>query len=95
MPADFLIAAGVSHWGAYAMLAALAMLRPDWTAAMLSGLIPELDQAVVEAMVREVPRSMGFRCGGRHTIDALGMSVHHEVMLAIREIVNEQPSAPR
>ncbi|MDB5404220.1 MAG: hypothetical protein JWQ55_6238, partial [Rhodopila sp.] len=26
VPADFLIAAGVSHWGAYAMLAALAVL---------------------------------------------------------------------
>ncbi len=36
VPADHLITAGVSHWGAYALLAALAMLRPDWTAAMLA-----------------------------------------------------------
>jgi hypothetical protein len=95
VPADFLIVAGVSHWGAYAMLAALAMLRTDWTEAMLSGLVAELDQSVVEALVRDGPAVDGVSLRREATIDALGMSVHHEVMMAIREIVNEQPSAVR
>ena len=95
VPADFLIAAGVSHWGAYAMLVALAMLRPDWTAAMLSGLTTEIDQSVVEALIRDGPAVDGVSLRREATIDALGMTVHHEVMVAIRGIVNEQPSAPR
>jgi hypothetical protein len=95
VPADFLIAAGVSHWGAYAMLAALAMFRSDWTEAMLSGLITELDQSIVEALIRDGPAVDGVSLRREATIDALGMSVHHKVMVAIREIVNEQPSALR
>ena len=95
VPADFLIAAGVSHWGAYAMLVALAMLRPDWTQAMLSGLTTEIDQSVVEALIRDGPAVDGVSLRREATIDALGMTVHHEVMVAIRGIVNEHPSAPR
>jgi D-glutamate cyclase len=95
VPADFLIAAGVSHWGAYAMLAALAMVRTDWTEEMLSGLTTELDQSIVEALIRDGPAVDGVSLRREASIDALGMSVHHEVMLAIREIVSEQPSALR
>jgi hypothetical protein len=88
VPADFLIAAGVSHWGAYAMLAALAILRSDWTAALLSGLTTEVDQSVVEALIRDGPAVDGVSLRREATIDALEMSVHHEVMMAIREIAN-------
>src|SRR5579872_5457457 len=37
-PADHLIVAGVSNWGAYALIAALAVLRSDWRAALLASL---------------------------------------------------------
>ncbi len=87
VPADFLIATGVSHWGAYAMLAALAALRPDWREAMLSALDPALDRAVIEAMVREGPAVDGVSRRREATIDALGMDVHHGVMEAILELV--------
>ncbi len=80
VPADFLIAAGVSHWGAYAVLAALALLRPDWAAALRAGLDPALDRAVVEAMVRHGPAVDGVTLRREHTIDALAMEVHHGVM---------------
>ena len=83
------------YWGAYAMLAALAMLRSDWTESMLSILTPELDQSVVEALIRDGPAVDGVSLRREATIDALGMSVHHEVMVAIREIVSEQPLALR
>jgi hypothetical protein len=86
VPADFLIAAGVSHWGAYALLAALAVLRPDWSAAMLSGLDPALDQAVIEAMVRDGPAVDGVSLRREATIDALGMTVHRGVMEAVRGV---------
>ena len=84
VPADFLIAAGVSHWGAYAFLAALATLRPDWSTAMLSGLDPTLDQSVIEAMVRDGPAVDGVSLRRETTIDGLGMDQHHAVMQAVR-----------
>ena len=86
VPADFLIAAGVSHWGAYALLAALAALRPDWSAAMLSGLDPALDRAVIEAMVRDGPAVDGVSLRRVETIDALDMAVHQAMMEAVRGV---------
>ena len=85
VPADFLIAAGVSHWAAYAMLAALAVLRHDWSAPMSSGLNPALDRMVIEAMVREGPAVDGVSLQRAATIDALGMQVHRGVMQAIKK----------
>ena len=87
VPADFLIAAGVSHWGAYAMLAALAALRPAWSAAMLAGLDPALDRAVIAAMVRDGPAVDGVSLRREVTIDALEMDVHWGVMEAVRGMV--------
>jgi hypothetical protein len=87
--ADFLIAGGVSHWGAYAMLAALAVLRPDWSA-MLSGLDPALDRAVIEAMVRDGPAVDGVSLRREATIDALGMNVHRAVMETVRGLLPHQ-----
>jgi hypothetical protein len=87
VPADFLITAGVSHWGAYAMLAALAVLRPAWSDAMLAGLDPELDRVVIEAMVRDGPAVDGVSLRRDVTIDALGMEVHQGVMAAVRGMV--------
>nr|WP_294508110.1 glutamate cyclase domain-containing protein [uncultured Rhodopila sp.] len=86
VPADFLIAAGVSHWGAYAVLAALALLRPDWAVALRAGLNPALDRAVVEAMVRLGPAVDGVTRRREHTIDALAMEVHHDVMAAVQAV---------
>ena len=84
VPADFLIAAGVSHWGAYALLAALAMLRPDWSAAMFYGLDPALDRMVVEAMVRDGPAVDGVSLRREATIDALDLTHHQIVLEAIK-----------
>lgn len=90
VPADFLIAAGVSHWGAYAMLAALAVLRPNWSLPMLSGLDAALDRAVINAMVRTGPAVDGVTQRRDATIDALEMNVHQAMMEAVRLIVPHQ-----
>jgi D-glutamate cyclase len=94
VPADFLITAGVSHWGAYAVLAALAMLRPEWSAAMRTGLTPALDQAVVEAMVRDGPAVDGVSLRREATIDGLDMSMHHAVLGAVRDVVENTGLSP-
>jgi hypothetical protein len=87
VPADFLVAAGVSHWGAYAILAALARMRPDWSANMIATLNPELDQSIVETMVRDGPAVDGVTLARAVSIDALDMSVHHEVLASITAFV--------
>lgn len=87
VPADFLISAGVSHWGAYAMLAAMAVLRPDWSAAMGAGLDAGLDRAVIEAMVRDGPAVDGVSLRREATIDALDMAEHQGVMEAVLAIM--------
>lgn len=87
VPADFLIAAGVSHWGVYAMLAALKVLRPDWSRAMESALEPALDRAVVETMVRNGPAVDGVSLRRLATIDGLAMHEHQAVMEAARRLV--------
>ncbi len=84
IPADHLITAGVSHWGAYALLAALSVIRPDWSAAMRSSLDPALDQSIVEAMVRHGPAVDGVTLLREPTIDALDMLRHHAVLQSIR-----------
>ena len=87
VPADFLIAAGVSHWGAYAVLAALALQRPDWRMAMEAALQPALDRQVVETMVREGPAVDGVSLLREVTIDGLGMDVHHRVLASVQALI--------
>ncbi len=90
VPADHLVTAGVSHWGAYALLAALAALRPDWSATMLASLDPALDRAVVEGMVRHGPAVDGVSLRREATIDAMAMDAHHAVLNDIRACLAER-----
>ena len=92
VPADFLITAGVSHWGAYALLAALAVLRPQWSGAMLSGLAEHLDRAVIQAMVRDGPAVDGVSLRHAATIDALDFPRHHAVLRRILAVIGEPPA---
>ncbi|MFL5288630.1 MAG: glutamate cyclase domain-containing protein [Rhodopila sp.] len=83
VPSEHLVAAGVSHWGAYALLAALALLRRDWAASMQAALDPALDRAVLEAMVRDGPAVDGVTRRQEPTIDALALETHHAVLAEI------------
>jgi D-glutamate cyclase len=87
---DFLITAGVSHWGAYAMLAALIVLRPDWSVPMRRGLDPGLDRSIVEVMVRDGPAVDGVSLRQEPTIDALAMQIHHRVLGRISSLVRSE-----
>lgn len=82
VPADHLIAAGVSHWGAYALLAGLSVARQDW-ATFRRWLDPALDARVVSAMVAEGPAVDGVTRVRTETIDGRPMVEHHKVLSAI------------
>jgi D-glutamate cyclase len=94
VPADHLITAGVSHWGGYALAAALATLRPAWAAAMQTVLHPELERAVLEAMVRDGPAVDGVTGRREATIDALPLAEHHAVLAQIKACGRNSPQTP-
>ncbi len=60
-PAQHLIVAGVSNWGAYALLGALAALREDWRASLLACLDERARPRVLEAVDHA-------RTGGRRRV---------------------------
>jgi hypothetical protein len=88
-PARHLVVAGVSHWGAYALIGGLAVLRPDWRVALLQALDPVVDRAILEATVRDGPAVDGVTRQQTMTIDALELSAHHQVLEAVRAIVRQ------
>lgn len=82
--ASHLVVAGVSNWGAYALLAALAVLRPEWRGALLATLDPALDRQILEATVRDGPAVDGISRLQAMTVDNLPLELHHAKMAAIR-----------
>ena len=86
-PARHLIVAGVSNWGAYALLASLAVLRPEWRRTLLATLDPELDEHILETMVQDGPAVDGISRVQAMTVDNLPLSAHHAKLAAIRAAV--------
>lgn len=86
-PAEHLIVAGVSNWGAYALLAALAVIRPEWRGRLLSSLDPGLDGRILEATVMQGPAVDGISRLQALTVDNHGVAMHHAKMMEIRGVV--------
>jgi hypothetical protein len=89
-PARHLIVAGVSNWGAYALLGALAALRPDWRERLLACLDEKLDKAILEATVNNGPAVDGVSRLHTMTVDNLDMAIHHSKLQEIRSLVQAQ-----
>ncbi len=85
--AEHLVVAGVSNWGAWGLIAALAVLRPDWRAAMLETLDPARDAAILEHAVRHGPAVDGVTALAELTVDSLDMARHHAKLRAILAVV--------
>jgi hypothetical protein len=85
--ARHLIVAGVSNWGAYALIGALAALRGDWRRTLLACLDETLDRAVLEAMIEHGPAVDGVSRLRTPTVDNLDIATHHRVLHMIRTLV--------
>jgi D-glutamate cyclase len=85
--AQHLIVAGVSNWGAYALIGALAVLREDWRRTLVACLDETLDRAVLEAMVENGPAVDGVSLLRTMTVDNLDIAAHHRVLRMIRTLV--------
>jgi hypothetical protein len=86
-PADHLIVAGVSNWGAYALVGALAVIRDDWRDSLMEWLDATRDGAILEAMVNDGPAVDGVTRQRGLTVDGMPAAVHHAKLQAIRTIV--------
>jgi len=88
-PARHLIVAGVSNWGAYALIGALAALREDWRLTLLACLDETLDRAVLEAMIEHGPAVDGVSRLPTLTVDNFDIATHHRVLRMIRSLVEQ------
>jgi hypothetical protein len=88
-PAQHLIVAGVSNWGAYALIGALAALREDWRRELLGCLDESLDRAVLEAMIEHGPAVDGVSRLPALTVDNLDIATHHRILRMIRDLVEQ------
>jgi D-glutamate cyclase len=85
--ARHLIVAGVSNWGAYALVGALATLREDWRRTLLGCLDETLHRTVLEAMIEHGPAVDGVSRLATPTVDNLDIATHHRMLRMIRTLV--------
>jgi hypothetical protein len=88
-PAQHLIVAGVSNWGAYALIGALAVLREDWCQTLVACLDERLDRAILEAMIEHGPAVDGVSRLRTPTVDGLDIATHHRILRMIRTVVEQ------
>jgi hypothetical protein len=85
VPTDHLIVAGVSNWGAYALVAGIHVLRRVTPAAV--GFDPDEERRILEAMVREGPLVDGVTGKQTATVDGLTWDEYVKPLVRIREIL--------
>lgn len=83
-PAEFLITAGVSHWGAYGLIAGLAACHAGWRKTLLDCLDPAIDRRILETLVERGPAVDGVTLRRMLTIDGLDLTVHRAKLEQVR-----------
>jgi len=84
-PAEHLITAGVSHWGAYGLIAGLALYHTAWRETLLGCLDPAIDLRTLEALVERGPAVDGVTLQRALTIDGLDLVAHRMKLEEVRE----------
>ncbi|MBV8393030.1 MAG: DUF4392 domain-containing protein [Alphaproteobacteria bacterium] len=83
---DHLVVAGVSNWGAYALMAALAVLHESWSPIIARFLTAERDLAVTRAIVDKTGAVDGVTARREATVDGFGPDVHGKLVDDLRRI---------
>ena len=86
VPTDYLIVAGVSNWGAYALAAGLYLLRAAMPRENLFN--PDREREILEVMVREGPLVDGVTGQQTATVDGLAWDEYVKPLVRIREILS-------
>ncbi|MBL8675367.1 MAG: DUF4392 domain-containing protein, partial [Rhodospirillales bacterium] len=79
-PADHLVVCGVSNWGAYGLLTAMAALRPDLAPALRSTLTGAADRRILDTLVRDGPAGDPVAGARAASVDGYPHEVHAEVI---------------
>jgi len=87
---DHLVVAGVSNWGAYGLMAALAVVRPDWAPSVARFLTAERDLAVTQATVDKAGAVDGVTARCEATVDGFGPEIHGPLIDELGRIAREQ-----
>jgi hypothetical protein len=87
---DRLVVAGVSNWGAYGLMAALAVARPDWAAKIATFLSAERDLAVTRATVDKAGAVDGVTARREATVDGFGPEIHGPLVDELGRIARGQ-----
>ena len=85
----------MSHWGAYALLGGLAVLRDEWRGALLDGMDPALDRAILEATVRDGPAVDGVTGRQEATIDSIDGAKHRQMLGMISKMIETERAGAR
>ncbi|MBY0459524.1 MAG: DUF4392 domain-containing protein [Gemmataceae bacterium] len=85
VPTDYLIVAGVSNWGAYALAAGIYVLREVKPPSDLFD--PDREREILEVMVREGPLVDGVTGQQTATVDGLSWDEYAKPLIRIREIL--------
>ena len=91
VPCDHLVVAGVSNWGAYGLMAALAVMRPDWQGIIAKFLSAERDLAVTRAIVEKAGAVDGVTARREATVDGFGPEVHGPLIDELARIASSFP----
>jgi hypothetical protein len=87
-PAEHLVVCGVSNWGAYALLAALALLLPDKAQHLLATLTPQTDLRILETLVREGPSADPVAGVYGASVDGFAHPVHAEIIERVLSVLH-------
>jgi hypothetical protein len=83
---DHLVVAGVSNWGAYGLMAALAVLHEPWSATIERFLAGQRDAALTRAIVAKAGAVDGVTARNEPTVDGFAADVHAAVIAGLRRI---------
>jgi hypothetical protein len=83
---DHLVVAGVSNWGAYGLMAALAVLHDAWSPTLAKFLTAERDLALTKAIVEKAGAVDGVTARNEPTVDGFPADVHGAVIQELRRI---------
>jgi D-glutamate cyclase len=83
---DHLIVAGVSNWGAFGLMASLAIIRPDWSPAIDRILTAARGLDVTRAIVEQAGAVDGVTARSEATVDGFGPEIHSALIDDLRRI---------
>lgn len=73
---DHLVVAGVSNWGAYGLMAVLAVQRAEWSGIIRKFLTAERDLSVTRAIVEKAGAVDGVTARREPTVDGFDAEIH-------------------